>query len=86
VGDAASRSVLVAIRDNPNAHDSDRIRAVQQLTALDRGDVEQGQGDSDLVALRSVLELLTPSERLAWLQGEREEGLRERVAPRGVVA
>ena len=85
-GDAASRSVLVAIRDNPNAHDSDRIRAVQQLAALDRGDVEEGGGTSDLVALRSVLELLTPSERLAWLQGEREEGIAGRVAPRGVVA
>jgi hypothetical protein len=84
--DAASRSVLIAIRDNSQAHDSDRIRAIQQLAALDRGDVEQGQGESDLVALRSVLELLTPSERLAWLQGEREEGIAGRVAPRGVVA
>jgi hypothetical protein len=74
-GDAASRSVLVAIRDNPQAHDSDRIRAVQQLAALDRGEVEEGGGTSDLVALRSVLETLAPHERLAWLQGERMEGI-----------
>jgi len=75
LGDAASRAVLVAIRDNPAAHDSDRIRAVQQLAALDRGEAEGAAGESDLVALRSVLETLAPAERLAWLQGEREEGL-----------
>lgn len=75
VGDAASRAVLTSIRDNPNAHDSDRIRAVQQLAALDRGEEAEGQGQSDLVALRGVLETLDPSERLAWLQGERVEGL-----------
>jgi hypothetical protein len=72
-GDAASRRVLEEIRDDHRALASDRIRAAQQLIALDRGQEAQGAGDSDLVTLRSVLELLTPTERLAWLQGERAE-------------
>jgi hypothetical protein len=71
--DAASRRVLEEIRDDHRALASDRIRAAQQLIALDRGQEAQGAGDSDLVTLRSVLELLTPTERLAWLQGERAE-------------
>ena len=68
-----TRSVLEAIRDDPKALASDRIRAAQALIGLDRGDAEQGPVDSDLVQLRLVLEQLTPSERLAWLQGERAE-------------
>lgn len=77
-GDAATRSVLVAIRDNANAHDSDRIRAAQALIALDR-EAEQatGAGPSHLVALRQVLDTLEPHERLAWLQGERLGHLQE---------
>lgn len=71
-----TRAVLEAIRDNTSAHDADRIRAAQQLIALDRGDAATGDDASGLVALRSVLELLTPEERLAWLQGERAELLR----------
>lgn len=66
-----TRAVLEAIRDNPSAHDSDRIRAAQQLIALDRVGDAEAQGGSDLVALRDTLALLQPEERLAWLQGER---------------
>ena len=69
-GDAASRRVLEGIRDDAKALASDRIRATQALIALDRGE-EQAVQDSDLVQLRAVLETLDPSERLAWLQGER---------------
>ena len=66
-----TRAVLEAIRDNPQAHDSDRIRAAQQLIALDRGgEVAEGD-DGGLRQLRAVLELLNPDERLAWLQAER---------------
>ncbi len=72
----ATRAVLEAIRDNSQAHDSDRIRAAQQLIALDRGERAEGVGESDLVTLRATLELLPPHERLAWLQGERLEALR----------
>jgi hypothetical protein len=71
-----TRAVLEAIRDNPSAHDADRIRAAQQLIALDRGAEAVGDDGSGLRALRSVLELLTPDERLAWLQGERVDALR----------
>ena len=71
-----TRAVLEAIRDNTTAHDADRIRAAQQLIALDRGEAATGDDASGLVALRGVLELLTPEERLAWLQGERAELLR----------
>jgi hypothetical protein len=70
-GDAASRRVLEEIRDDHRALASDRIRATQALLQLDRGEAQQGPAASDLVTLREVLELLTPSERLAWLQGER---------------
>lgn len=71
-GDAATRSTLVAIRDDQNAHDSDRIRAAQALIALDRDAAQAtGDGPSHLVALREVLDTLMPHERLAWLQGER---------------
>jgi hypothetical protein len=68
-----TRAVLEAIRDNPGAHDSDRIRAAQQLIALDRVDGAEAGSGSGLAELRTVLELLTPDERLAWLQGERLE-------------
>ena len=67
----ATRAVLVAIRDDPGAHDSDRIRAAQALTSMEREDAAQVQGPSPLVALRQVLDTLAPHERLAWLQGER---------------
>lgn len=71
-GDAATRSTLVAIRDDQNAHDSDRIRAAQALIALDRDAAQAtGDGPSHLVALREVLDTLEPHERLQWLQGER---------------
>ncbi len=70
-----TRAVLEAIRDNPSAHDSDRIRAAQQLIALDRVGDAEAQGGSDLVALRDTLALLQPEERLAWLQGERLEAM-----------
>lgn len=70
---AASRTVLESIRDDRKALASDRIRATQALLALDRGDAAAGVQDSDLVQLRAVLETLDPSERLAWLQGERVE-------------
>ena len=73
--DAATRTVLVAIRDDGNAHDSDRIRAAQALIALDREGAAQAQGPSPLTALRQCLDLLEPHERLAWLQGERLEGI-----------
>lgn len=69
--DAATRSVLVAIRDDASAHDSDRIRAAQALIALDREAEAQATGVSPLVALAQTLSLLRPEERLAWLQGER---------------
>jgi len=75
-GPDPTRAVLEAIRDNHHAHDSDRIRAAQQLIALDRGAEAEGRGDSDLVALRAVLDTLQPEERLAWLQGERVDALR----------
>jgi hypothetical protein len=72
-----TRAVLEAIRDNPGAHDSDRIRAAQQLIALDRVDGAEAEGDgSGLRALRDVLDLLPEADRLAWLQGERLEALR----------
>ena len=78
-GDAApphdqTRAVLEAIRDDPNALASDRIRAAQALIGLDRG-AEAEAVDSDLVQLRAVLETLEPHERLAWLQGERVAAL-----------
>lgn len=69
--DAASRRVLEEIRDDHRALHSDRIRAAQQLIALDRGAEAQGSGESDLVTLRAILETLPVHERLAWLQGER---------------
>jgi hypothetical protein len=73
-GDAATRAVLVAIRDDASAHDSDRIRAASALIALDRErDATQGSGPSPLRALAEVLTLIAPEERLAWLQGERLE-------------
>ena len=67
----ATRAVLIAIRDDGNAHDSDRIRAAQALTSMEREDAAQSHGPSPLVALRHVLDTLQPHERLAWLQGER---------------
>jgi len=70
-GDAATRTVLVGIRDDGNAHDSDRIRAAQALISLEREGAAQAQGPSPLVALAQALALLEPHERLAWLQGER---------------
>ena len=72
-GSDPTRTVLEGIRDDTKALASDRIRASQALIALDRGDAEQGAQDSDLVQLRAVLETLDPTERLAWLQGERAE-------------
>ena len=69
--DAATRAVLVAIRDSASAHDSDRIRAAQALIAMDREREQQQVGPSPLTALRQVLDTLQPHERLAWLQGER---------------
>jgi hypothetical protein len=71
--DPRNRAVLEGIRDDRNALPSDRIRATQTLLQAERGADAQGQGDSDLVALRQVLDTLAPHERLAWLQGEREE-------------
>lgn len=68
--DPANRQVLMDIRDDPRALASDRIRATQALLQLERG-AEVVGSDSDLVALRAVLETLRPEERLAWLQGER---------------
>ena len=68
-----TRTVLEAIRDDPKALASDRIRASQALIGLDRGEEQAGVQDSDLVQLRAVLETLPPEERLAWLQGERAE-------------
>lgn len=69
---AATRAVLVSIRDDAAAHDSDRIRAASALIALDREDAAtQGDSPSPLSALRDTLALLAPEERLAWLQGER---------------
>lgn len=76
--DDPTRAVLVAIRDDVNALASDRIRAAQTLIGLDRGEAQQGPGESDLVQLRAVLETLQPHERLAWLQGERAEGIAAR--------
>ena len=65
-------AVMTAIRDDPNAHDSDRIRAAQAIIAAEReASAAQGAGPSPLVALRAVLDTLRPEERLAWLQSER---------------
>jgi hypothetical protein len=71
--DPRNRAVLEAIRDDRNALPSDRIRATQTLLQAERGAAAQGQGESDLGALRDTLALLDPAERLAWLQGERAE-------------
>lgn len=73
--DPATRQVLVDIRDDPQALASDRIRAAQTLIALDKGAETAESAGSDLVVLRETLELLDPSERLAWLQGERLQAL-----------
>jgi hypothetical protein len=73
--DGVTRAVLEGIRDNPGAHDSDRIRAAQQLIALDRAAEGVAHAPSPLYELRLALELLPPHERLAWLQGERAEHL-----------
>jgi hypothetical protein len=62
---------LVRIRDDMNAHDSDRIRATDAILRMERGAEAQAVGISPLVALRQVLDTLAPEERLAWLQGER---------------
>jgi hypothetical protein len=72
----ATTAVLVAIRDDTNAHDSDRIAAAKALTAMEREAQATTDGPSPLVALRQVLDTLQPHERLAWLQGERVEGMR----------
>jgi hypothetical protein len=73
--DTVTRAVLESIRDNPGAHDSDRIRAAQQLIALDRAAEGVASAPSPLYELRLALELLPPHARLAWLQGERAEHL-----------
>lgn len=65
-----TRAVLEAIRDNPNAHDSDRIRASQELTRMSTAEAFQAPPQSDLVALRAVLETLPVTERIAYLKGE----------------
>jgi len=70
-GDPATRAALIAIRDNGNAHDSDRIAAMKTLMQMDREEAGSAVVDTPLVALRQVLDLLRPEERLAWLQGER---------------
>lgn len=67
----ATTAVLTAIRDDGNAHDSDRIAAAKALTAMEREAQATAQGPSPLVALAQALALLEPHERLAWLQGER---------------
>jgi hypothetical protein len=72
---AVTRAVLEGIRDDRDAHDSDRIRAAQQLIALDRAAEGVAHAPSPLYELRLALELLPPHERLAWLQGERAEHL-----------
>jgi hypothetical protein len=72
---AVTRAVLEGIRDDRDAHDSDRIRAAQQLIALDRAAEGVAHAPSPLYELRLALELLPPHERLAWLQGQRAEHL-----------
>lgn len=68
----ATEAVLIAIRDDGNAHDSDRIAAMKVLDArAAQARSAQGDGPSPLVALAQALALLAPHERLAWLQGER---------------
>jgi hypothetical protein len=71
----ATRAVLIGIRDDPQAHDADRIRAAQALIGMEREAQAQSDGPSPLVALRQVLDTLAPHERLSWLQGERVRGM-----------
>ena len=74
-GDAQTRAVLISIRDDADAHDSDRIRAAQALIGMEREAEGRADAPSPLVALKQVLDTLAPEERLAWLQGERLEAM-----------
>jgi hypothetical protein len=65
-----SRTVLEAIRDDPDAFNSDRIRAAQTLTRMDELAAINQPQTSDLVELRRTIEALPPGDRLAWLRGE----------------
>jgi hypothetical protein len=65
---AASRAVLVGIRDNPKALPSDRIRAVDLLHRLDSGtDSAQVDAAAEWLAMGEALSLLPVRERLAFL-------------------
>jgi hypothetical protein len=66
---------LVAIRDNPGAHDSDRIRATDAILRMRAQAEGQQVSQSPLTDLRAILDTLAPHERLAWLQGERLEAM-----------
>jgi hypothetical protein len=84
--DDATLTVLRAIRDDANAHDSDKIAASRAIIAIEAADAAQATGPSPLVALAHTLALLEPHERLAWLQGERIAHMRAQTEGEGGAA
>jgi hypothetical protein len=71
-------AVLEAIRDNPRALDSDRIRATSELQKIASMEKMTQGGTSDLVALRQLIEVLPAGERVAWLRDEKNATKAER--------
>lgn len=64
---SANRAVLEAIRDNPGALDSDRIRSVTELSKLDFVEKDQRGDVSPILAWRDVFAALPVGDRLkAW--------------------
>lgn len=67
-----NRVVLEQIRDHATL-DSDRIRAISELSKLEALEVGQRTTGSELRDLRAIIEALPVGERLPYLKGELDE-------------
>ena len=65
-----SKAVLIAVRDDPNALNADRIRAAVEVRRIENEEEQKAGGEqyAGLIHLKGVLDTLPPEDRMAYLE------------------